>query len=343
MSKGNIVSETLQSPETHVNNLLEVRRLHTWFPVRGGVFSRVRHFVKAVQDADFSLQKGEVFSLVGESGCGKSTLGNTILGLVPATSGEIVFDGTILTADDARAWQAARRKMQVVFQNPDSSLNPRSTVEELLTVPMRYHKICPPGDLRDRAVWLLEKTGLHADYLQRFPHAFSGGQKQRIAIARALSLNPELLVCDEITSALDVSVQAQILELLAELKKDFQLTLLFISHDLSVVRMISDRIAVMYLGRIVEQGPAHDVFGTPYHPYTKALLDAVPGMNSGQKPRVLSGDVPSPVNLPKGCVFCTRCPSVQPDCHLHQPAQRISGERIWYCPYSPDNDSDNNK
>jgi len=321
------------------NTLLQVRNLHTWFPVRGGVFSRVKHFVKAVHDVNFSLGKGEVFSLVGESGCGKSTLGNTILGLIPATSGEISFDGKPLKNNDAMAWKEARKKMQVVFQNPDSSLNPRSTVEELLTVPMRYHKICKPDELRDRAVWLLEKTGLHADYLQRFPHAFSGGQKQRIAIARALALNPELLVCDEITSALDVSVQAQILELLAELKKEFELTLLFISHDLSVVRMISDRIAVMYLGRIVEQGPAREVFETPFHPYTQALLDAVPGMNPGQRPKVLRGDVPSPVNLPAGCVFSTRCPLAKPECHTQVPDERSADQRLWFCPWSPEQSS----
>ncbi len=299
--------------------LLEVRNLKTWFPVTGGVFRKTVGHVKAVNDVSFSIDPGEVVAVVGESGCGKSTLGYSVLGLVPPTEGEIRLRGRGVDVRSPSAWDAYRKDFQIIFQDPYTSLNPRHTVFELLAEPMRVHKVCPPRELRDRVAMLLGKVGLPADYMQRFPHAFSGGQRQRIGIARALSLDPKLIVCDEVVAALDVSVQAQIIRLLMDLKDEFGLSLLFISHDLSLVKAISDRVLVMYLGKIVESAPAADLFAAPRHPYTAALLESIPTLDRARRPKLLGGEIPSPVNLPPGCAFAGRCARAQDRCRKETP------------------------
>jgi oligopeptide/dipeptide ABC transporter ATP-binding protein len=314
--------------------LLEVRGLKQHFEQRIGWLARRERVVRAVDGVDLALQPGEVLGLVGESGCGKTTLGRCVLYLVKPTAGEVIFDGQNLLTLDTAAMHGVRREMQVVFQDPLSSLDPRFSVEEAVAEPLRTHTSLSRPERRERVLALLEDVGLGAQHLDRYPHELSGGQCQRVALARALALHPRLLVLDEPTSALDVSVQAQIISLLVELKEAYKLTYLFISHDLGVVRYISDRIAVMYLGKMAEVGPTHAVFESPRHPYTKALLASVPipEPRSREWRFVLEGTVPSPANPPPGCRFHTRCPFAWPLCQEQEPLLRqVSPDRYLAC------------
>lgn len=277
--------------------------------------------VHAVNGVSLDIQRGETVGLIGESGCGKSTLGRVVLRLHEPTSGKIAFDGTDVTALGPTAMKAMRRQMQMVFQDPYASLNPRRTVEEIVGLPLQLQGFeGPRAELRDRVAAMVENVGLKTAHLSRYPHQFSGGQRQRIGIARALILGPQFIVCDEPVSALDVSIQAQIIQLLADLKRELGLTYLFISHDISVIAYVSDRIAVMYLGKIVELGSVRDVLERPSHPYTQALLSSVPRLKpTGQQRVRLEGDLPSPINLPKGCYFQTRCPHATDLCRREAP------------------------
>lgn len=289
--------------------LLEVRNLKTYFPVRKGVFSRTVGHVKAVDDVSFALPRGKTLGLVGESGCGKTTVGRTILRLIPATAGEVRFRGEDFFQYSGRELRRLRRHMQIIFQDPVSSLNPRMTIGQIVGEPIETHGIAR-GRAREEMVGeLLKRVGLDPDYAGRYPHEFSGGQKQRIGIARALGLSPELIICDEPVSALDVSIQSQILNLLSDLQKERGLTYLFIAHNLAVVEHFSDEVAVMYLGRIVEKAEAKELYKNPKHPYTTALLSAIPEPDPRPKKTriVLQGEVPSPVNPPRGCAFHPRC------------------------------------
>ena len=301
--------------------LLKVRELKKGFPVTKGIFRRQVGLVKAVDGVSFDLLPGETISLVGESGCGKTTTGRAILQLIKPNSGEVQFRGKDLTKLDANELREIRRHMQIIFQDPFSSLNPRQTVGEIIGGPMILHGICEADEVDDQVRDLLLKVGLQPSYISRYPHEFSGGQRQRIGIARAIALRPDFIVCDEAVSALDVSVQAQIINLLLDLKDEFGLSYLFIAHDLSVVRHISDRIAVMYLGRIVEFAESDALFEKPFHPYTQALLSAVPHANPAKRKKriILPGDVPSPINPPSGCHFHTRCPVAEPRCRTESP------------------------
>jgi oligopeptide transport system ATP-binding protein len=297
--------------------LLRVRHLKKYFPIRGGLFSREVARVHAVDDVSFDILRGETLGLVGESGCGKSTTGRAILRLIEPTAGEVWFEDRNVTALDKRALRALRKEMQIIFQDPYASLNPRMTVGAIIGEALIIHKLAPTRRQREeRVVQLLETVGLAADHLRRYPHEFSGGQRQRIGIARALAVNPKLIVADEPVSALDVSIQAQIINLLEELQTKFGLTYLFIAHDLSVVEHISTRVAVMYLGKIVEIAPAKELYTHPRHPYTEALLSAVPipDPTVRRKRILLEGDVPSPIHPPAGCRFHTRCPIRVPSC-----------------------------
>jgi oligopeptide transport system ATP-binding protein len=309
--------------------LLEVRDLAKHFPVRRGAFGRVQGHVRAVDGVSFDLWRGETLGLVGESGCGKSTTGRAILRLVEPTAGTVRFDGQDVRALDRAGLRAMRRRAQIVFQDPVGSLNPRLSVGAMLEEALTVHDLGGPNR-RDRAVELLEQVGLSADHIDRYPHEFSGGQRQRLGIARALSVEPELLVLDEPVSALDVSVQAQVINLLADLQEKLGLTYLFIAHDLAVVEHVSDRVAVMYLGRIVEVADARALYATPRHPYTRALLSAVPRPDPvGRATReriVLSGDVPSPVDPPSGCAFHPRCPHPAKDARCRDVPPTLEGD-----------------
>ncbi|MBV8650068.1 MAG: dipeptide ABC transporter ATP-binding protein [Alphaproteobacteria bacterium] len=314
--------------------LLEVTDLKKHYPIRKGFLSRTAAFVKAVDGISFTLASGETLGLVGESGCGKSTAGKSILKLIDPTSGTVTLRGTRIDRLSRAEMRPYRRELQVVFQDPYSSLNPRMTVGDIVAEPLRNYKTTAPGDLKagdlkagdlkDRVAGLLGKVGLRREAMQRFPHEFSGGQRQRIGIARALALHPSLIVCDEPVSALDVSVQAQVINLLMDLQKEFGLSYLFVAHDLAVVEHISHRIAVMYLGKIVELTDKKSLFSAPLHPYTEALLSAVPLPDpSAQRKRILlKGDVPSPINPPAGCRFHTRCPYAEARCRVEEPAMR---------------------
>ena len=290
--------------------LLEVRHLRKCFPIKKSITGKVLQELVAVDDVSFKLKPGETLGIVGESGCGKTTMGRTLLKLHPSSGGQVFFDGRDITNLKSSEMREIRKQMQIIFQDPYSSLPPRSTVGGILSEPVMVHNIVPKNEIKDYVIELMEKCGLRDYYYERYPHEFSGGQRQRICIARALSVNPKLVVCDEPVSALDVSIQAQIINLLKELQLSMNLTYLFISHDLSVVKFISDKIGVMYLGSMVEFGNKKDIFANPIHPYTQALFSAIPNPNPDIKMQriALAGDIPSPANPPKGCKFHTRCP-----------------------------------
>lgn len=290
-------------------SLLEVENLRTYFPVKRGLLKRTVGHVKAVDGVSFEVGHGETLGLVGESGCGKSTVGRTILRLIPATTGQVWFDGQSVYEADRHQLRQLRRQMQIIFQDPVGSLNPRMTVGRIIGEPIHVHGLATGSELNDRVASLLQRVGLEPDYAQRYPHEFSGGQRQRIGIARALSLNPRFIVCDEPVSALDVSIQSQILNLLSDLKQDLGLSYLFIAHNLAVVEHFCDRVAVMYLGRIVELARRDAIYKEPRHPYTQALLSAAPMPDPvrNRKRIVMTGEVPSPLNPPAGCAFHPRC------------------------------------
>lgn len=304
--------------------VLSVRGLEKHFPTHGGgIFNRTRGTVKAVDGLSLDIHAGETVGLVGESGCGKTTAGRTILRLYEPTGGEILFDGEDISKLPRRAITPYRGKMQMIFQDPYSSLNPRQTIGAIVGAPFEIQRITPPGGVRKRVQELLEIVGLNPEHYNRYPHEFSGGQRQRIGIARSIALNPKLIIADEPVSALDVSIQAQVINLLEDLQDEFKVAYLFIAHDLSVVKHISDRIAVMYLGKVMEFTTADDLFDHPRHPYTKALLSAVPvpdpEIERGRERIILSGDLPSPMNPPSGCVFSTRCWKATDRCTLQAP------------------------
>jgi oligopeptide/dipeptide ABC transporter ATP-binding protein len=314
--------------------LLQVRDLQTHFPIRGGVLNRVQGAVRAVDGVSFDIRRGEVVGLVGESGSGKTTVGRTILRLEEATGGSVTFDGTELLALDRARMRPFRKRMQIIFQDPYASLNPRETVGAMLNHALALHRVGSAGDRRDRAARLMSQVGLSADYLDRFPHEFSGGQRQRIGIARALAVEPEFVVADEPVSALDVSIQAQVINLLADLRETFSLTMLFIAHDLAVVEHICDRVIVMYLGRVMEIATAEALYARTNHPYTQALLSAVPVPEPGRRKRrvVLTGDIPSPINPPSGCVFRTRCPRAEAICAQAVPQlKKVGPDHLSAC------------
>lgn len=303
------------------STLLSVNNLKKYYPVQSGLLNRVSNWVKAVDGVSFSIKKGEVLGMVGESGCGKTTVARALMRLIEPTSGEVFFDGSNLLSASRSELRRMRKYIQIVFQDPYRSLNPRMTVNNIVGEALRIHESLTAKQAEQRVIQALDKVGLSAEYRFRYPHEFSGGQRQRIGIARALILQPKLLVCDEAVSALDVSVQAQFLNLLRDLHDEFQLTYLFISHDLNVVRYIVDRVAVMYLGQIVEEGETKNLFAEPKHPYTQALLDANPKPIPGKRKKLnlLEGDVPSPIDPPKGCRFHTRCPRVMDICRQADP------------------------
>jgi oligopeptide/dipeptide ABC transporter ATP-binding protein len=307
--------------------LLEVSELKQYFPVHGGVLGRVTGFVKAVDGVSFSIARGETLALVGESGCGKTTVGRALLRLITPTAGQVRFDGQDVLSLGSEPLRALRRRMQIIFQDPYSSLNPRLSVGDAIAEPLAVHGLARGRDIERRVGELLERVGLPAAYRSRFPHEFSGGQRQRIGIARALAVGPEFIVCDEAISALDISIQAQILNLLADLQAELGLSYLFITHNLNVVRHIADRVAVMYLGKLVEVATTAELFDSPRHPYTQALLAAnpVPDPSVALDPVPLEGEVPSPLNPPAGCRFHTRCPKVFEPCSTIVPAETLLG------------------
>jgi oligopeptide transport system ATP-binding protein len=332
------VSEAATRPSDEP--ILEVEHLVKHFPIKAGIlFDHQIGAVQAVDDVSFTVKRGETLGLVGESGCGKSTLARSILQLIEPTSGSVRFEGNEITGISSKQSQALRPQMQMVFQDPYASLNPRKRIAQIVGDPMRLHGIVPRAGVRDAVRELLERVGLNPEHYNRFPHEFSGGQRQRIGIARALSLNPKLIIADEPVSALDVSIQAQIINLLEDLQDEFQLTYVFVAHDLSVVRHVADRIAVMYVGKIVEIGPADSVYEHPIHPYTVSLLSAVPipdpRANAAREQIVLEGDVPSPANPPAACRFHPRCPRATEICSEVEPPLVNYGNDHWAACHHP--------
>jgi oligopeptide/dipeptide ABC transporter ATP-binding protein len=308
-------------------NFINVTDLKKYFPIKSGILKTVSGNVKAVDGVSFGIEKGKVLGIVGESGCGKSTLGRTLLRLLSSTGGKVEYDGVDIFKLNKKEMNHMRTKMQIIFQDPYNSLNPRLPVYEIVGEAMMQHNIVKSrGEMKDKAIEIIGKCGLFPEQATRYPHQFSGGQRQRICIARALAVNPEFIVCDEAVSALDVSIQSQIINLLKDAQDDFDLTYLFISHDLSVVKFISDDVAVMYLGQIVEKGSKKQIFSNPQHPYTEALLSAVPSFDptarQNKKRIILSGDIPSPANPPTGCRFHTRCHYAKDVCKEQAPEYR---------------------
>jgi oligopeptide/dipeptide ABC transporter ATP-binding protein len=323
------VQQTVERESAHQHQisdevLLDVRDLRTYFPVLGGLLRRKVGEVKAVDGVSFSIKRGETFGLVGESGCGKTTTGRTILRLQKATTGEVIFEGQDVLKLNPGQMKARRRDMQIIFQDPYSSLNPRMPVGDIIGEGLRVHGMTDRREREKTVQYFLSVVGLRKEYVRRYPHEFSGGQRQRIGVARALALRPKFIVCDEPVSALDVSVQSQVLNLLEDLQKEFGLTYLFIAHDLSVVEYLSDRVGVMYLGRMVELASSEELYANPMHPYTRALLSAIPNPDPLVRRQriVLQGDVPSPINPPSGCRFRTRCPIAIERCATEDPAFR---------------------
>ena len=315
-----------------MKNILTVNDLHVWFPIRQGILNLVKGHIKAVDGVSLSIAEGETLGLVGESGCGKTTLGRAILGLEKVHSGQVIFEGQDFTAMPESKRRQFRRHCQMIFQDPYASLNPRMTAMELVTEGLKHHNLLQNESQHDAAVRLMREVGLDEESMYRYPHEFSGGQRQRISIARAISLKPGLVICDEPVSALDVSVQAQVINLLMDLRERHNLSYMFISHDLSVVRHISQRVAVMYLGHIVEMGTVEQVMESPIHPYTKALLSSAP--IPGRAPReriILKGEMPSPANPPAGCPFHPRCPHATEDCKMAMPTLQQHDNRLVAC------------
>ena len=312
-------------------NILVVRRLKEYFPVETNLIGQPLRFLKAVDDVSLNVPYGKTVGIVGESGCGKTTLGRTLLGLYPKTAGEVWFRGENITAYNERQMNTLRTDMQVIFQDPYSSLSPRFSVGNIIKEGVEVHKIVPKNEVKDYVVSIMEKCGLQPQYYERFPYEFSGGQRQRICIARALAVKPKFIVCDEPVSALDVSIQAQILNLLKSLQRELNLTYLFISHDLSVVQHISDSVGVMYLGSMVEFGATDEIFANPLHPYTRSLLSAIPVPDPRRKNEriILKGSIPSPANPPSGCRFHTRCPECKEICSQKAPEYRDYGNGHW--------------
>jgi peptide/nickel transport system ATP-binding protein len=333
------VSEAVVTPRVPVKGapkaeLLQVRGLRKYFPIRGGVFSRVVANVKAVEDVSFDVKRGEVVGLVGESGSGKTTAGRAILRLIEPTAGEVIFDGVDIAKLPKGKMREYRKEMQIIFQDPFASLNPRMSVGDIIGEALTIHNLARGKAKEARVADLLERVGMNAGHMRRYPHEFSGGQRQRIGIARALAVDPKFIVADEPVSALDVSIQAQVVNLLQDLKDELGLTMLFIAHDLGVVEYISDKVIVMYLGRIMEIAPAKELYKNPIHPYTEALLSAVPIPDPTIKRErvILQGDIPSPINPPSGCVFRTRCPIAIEDCkHVIPPLEEVGPGHLKAC------------
>jgi len=325
------MAETLVASKT----LVDVRDLKMHFPLTQGIlFQRVIGYIRAVDGVSFSIERGQTMGLVGESGSGKTTIGRTIVRLYKPTAGQILFGDKDLAIMGGEELRLARQRVQMIFQDPFASLNPRYTIGSLIAEPMHIYKVASGAEIRERTAELLNVVGLRPEYIDRYPHEFSGGQRQRIAVARALSINPEFVIADEPVSALDVSIRAQVLNLLQRLQKQFNLTYLFVSHDLSVVRHVADRIAVMYLGKIVELSDRDELYAAPKHPYTKALLSAIPipdpQIEKRRKRIILSGDLPSPINIPSGCRFHTRCPMAQQICREVEPVYEAKEGREHY-------------
>ena len=312
-------------------SLLEVKNLKKYFPIKKGILSRTMGQVRAVDGVSFALKRGETLGLVGESGCGKTTVGRSILRLTEPTAGQITFNDQNLLELGREDLRKVRASFQIIFQDPFSSLDPRMNVGQIIAEPIRNHLKLSRKDIRNRVAYLMDRVGLHPEHIGRYPHEFSGGQRQRIGIARALALNPLAIICDEPVSALDVSIQAQVINLLAQLQEEMNLSYLFIAHDLSVVEHISDRVAVMYLGRIVELATDRELYQNPLHPYSRALLSAVPipDPEVQKKKIVLQGDVPSPMNPPSGCSFHTRCPECKAVCSRQEPSLQDVGDGHW--------------
>lgn len=327
--------------------LVDVNNMHVYFPVFGGVFSKKVNSVKAVDGISFSIEKNQTIGLVGESGCGKTTVGRAMINILHHVAPDVEISGNInyhfenevvdFTKLNPKKMQKYRSKVQMIFQDPFASLNPRMTVSQIISEPLQIHTKMSKSEMMDRVGWLLDKVGLQPEQAQRFPHEFSGGQRQRVGIARALATNPDLIICDEPVSALDVSIQAQVINLMMDLQDEFNLSYLFIAHDLSVVEHISDKIVVMYLGNIVEMGNSAEVYHHPRHPYSRALLSSVPLPDPSQKDRkriVLKGDIPNPINKPSGCSFRTRCPIAKPECSDDIPSLVDTDNEHWVaCPY----------